>query len=117
HSERPWKMHTVPRRPAGGSQRAKRRVMPSGVLSVPATKLSGTGFAGIEMSFMKTFGRAAVASAYNSMEMLLNLSGRKRVPLPQPGLALWFAPNCIAVNLVAKTMSYLHLQGRNSDPI
>jgi molecular chaperone IbpA len=30
----------------------------------------------MEISFMKTFGRAAVASAYNSMEVLLNLPGR-----------------------------------------
>jgi len=53
HSARPWKMHTVPRRPAGGSQRAKRKLTPSGVLSMPVTKLSGTGLAGIETSFMR----------------------------------------------------------------
>src|SRR6516165_4577472 len=64
-------MQTVPRRPAGGSQRAKRRATPSGVFRVPATKLSGTGLAGIETSFMKAFGRAA-ASAYNSPRASLN---------------------------------------------
>src|SRR5215472_13722868 len=66
-------MQTVPRRPAGGSQRAKRSVTPSGVFSEPATKLSGIGFAGIEMSFMeKRFGRAA-AFAYNSRRRPLNV--------------------------------------------
>jgi len=51
HSLRPGRMHTVPRRPAGGNQRANRSETPSGVLSVPVTMHSGTGFAGIETSF------------------------------------------------------------------
>src|SRR5580704_14116970 len=55
HSLRPWQMQTVPRRPAGGCQRAKRIDTPSGVLSMPVTKLSGTGLAGIETSFMEGF--------------------------------------------------------------
>jgi hypothetical protein len=37
--------------PFGGYQRAKRSETPSGVLSVPVTMPSGTGFAGIETSF------------------------------------------------------------------
>jgi hypothetical protein len=45
-------MHTVPRRPAGGSQRAKRKETPSGVLSAPVTTPSGIGFAGIVISFI-----------------------------------------------------------------
>ena len=39
-------MQTVPLRPAGGSQRAKRSDTPSGVLSVPVTTPSGTGIGG-----------------------------------------------------------------------
>src|ERR1700730_2755368 len=46
-------MHTVPLRPGGGCQRANRIEMPSGVLSMPVTAPSGTGLAGMEMSFMR----------------------------------------------------------------
>src|SRR5262249_8726346 len=49
-STRPGNMHTVPLRPAGGAQRAKRRSAPSGVRIVPVMTSSGTGLAGIETS-------------------------------------------------------------------
>jgi hypothetical protein len=51
-SLRPVKTQTVPLRPAGGAQRAKRNSAPSGVLMVPETTSSGTGLAGIETSVM-----------------------------------------------------------------
>jgi hypothetical protein len=51
-SPRPVKTQTVPLRPAGGAQRAKRNSAPSGVLMVPLTTSSGTGLAGIETSVM-----------------------------------------------------------------
>ena len=51
-SPRPVKTHTVPRRLAGGAQRANRNSAPSGVLIVPLTAFSGTGLAGIETSIM-----------------------------------------------------------------
>jgi hypothetical protein len=65
-------MTTVPLRPAGGSQRAKRKLTPSGVFNSPVTKLSGTGLAGMETSFMRTV-RGSRAHAYNSPSKLLNL--------------------------------------------
>ena len=46
-------MQTVPLRPGGGAQRAKRSSTRSGVFSVPVTTSSGTGLAGMDMSFMK----------------------------------------------------------------
>jgi len=49
-SLRPVKTQTVPLRPAGGAQRAKRSSAPSGVLMVPLTTFSGTGLDGIETS-------------------------------------------------------------------
>src|SRR5215813_7197670 len=51
-SLRPVKTQTVPLRPAGGAQRAKRSSAPSGVLMVPETTSSGTGLEGIETSVM-----------------------------------------------------------------
>ena len=51
-SLRPENTQTVPLRPAGGAQRAKRSSAPSGVLMVPLTTSSGTGLAGIETSVM-----------------------------------------------------------------
>src|SRR5262245_52107654 len=51
-SLRPVKMQTVPLRPDGGDQRAKRSSAPSTVLMVPVTTFSGTGLAGIETSVM-----------------------------------------------------------------
>jgi hypothetical protein len=45
-SLRPVKTQTVPLRPAGGAQRAKRNSAPSGVLMVPETTSSGTGIGG-----------------------------------------------------------------------
>src|SRR4051794_39567256 len=52
-SLRPVKTQTVPLRPAGGAQRAKRSSAPSGVLMVPETTSSGTGLEGIETSVMR----------------------------------------------------------------
>src|SRR6266545_1874522 len=52
NSARPWNRQTVPLRPGGGCQRAKRKVTPSRVLSVPETAPSGTGLAGMETSVM-----------------------------------------------------------------
>src|ERR1700719_2169222 len=72
HSARHCKMTTVPLRPAGGSQRAKRKLTPSGVFNSPATKLSGTGLAGMETSFMEIV-RGSRPDAYNSPSKLLNL--------------------------------------------
>jgi hypothetical protein len=75
----------------------------------------------MEMSFMKTFGRAAVASAYNSLKMLLNLSGKGAFTSRRPELAEGLAPTYATENLFSKTISchvLQHvLQGRNSDPI
>src|SRR5262245_49506786 len=51
-SERPWNRQTVPLRPGGGAQRAKRSETPSGVFRVPETTLSGTGLAGMETRVM-----------------------------------------------------------------
>src|SRR5258706_14838002 len=45
-SARPVKTQTVPLRPAGGAQRAKRNSAPSGVLIMPETTSSGAGLAG-----------------------------------------------------------------------
>src|SRR3954468_24296720 len=61
NSARPWMMQTVPLRPGGGCQRAKRRLTPSRVLSMPVTTSSGTGLAGIETRSMK-FDRSRAAS-------------------------------------------------------
>src|SRR5579872_1251318 len=63
-------MHTVPRRPAGGCQRAKRIETPSRVLRKSVTKLSGTGLAGIEIRLIGGFRRLHVA--YNSPRPRLN---------------------------------------------
>ena len=52
YSARPCNSTTVPLRPGGGSKRAKRSETPSGVLTAPVTTWSGTGLAGMEMSFM-----------------------------------------------------------------
>ena len=52
-----WKTQTVPLRPAGGAQRAKRSSAPSGVRMVPVTTSSGTGLAGIETSVMGEWSR------------------------------------------------------------
>ena len=51
-SPRPVNTHTVPLRPAGGAQRAKRNSAPSRVLIVPETTSSGTGLAGMETRVM-----------------------------------------------------------------
>ncbi len=48
NSARPWNRQTVPLRPGGGCQRAKRRLTPSRALIVPETTSSGTGLAGME---------------------------------------------------------------------
>ena len=53
YSARPCSTTTVPLRPAGGAQRAKRKVTPSGVLMLPVTTSSGAGLAGMETSFME----------------------------------------------------------------
>ena len=53
YSARPCSTTTVPLRPGGGAKRAKRKVTPSGVWMLPVTTSSGTGLAGMEMSFMK----------------------------------------------------------------
>src|SRR5258708_21067287 len=45
-------MHTVPLRSDGGGQRANLIEIPSGVLRTPITAPSGTGLAGMEMSFI-----------------------------------------------------------------
>ena len=64
NSARPCSTTTVPLRPAGGAQRAKRKVTPSGVLMLPVTTSSGTGLAGMETSFMEPeMSRCAVARA------------------------------------------------------
>src|SRR5580698_1842138 len=85
HSPRPCKMTTVPLRPAGGSQRAKRKLTPSGVFNSPVTKLSGTGLAGMETSFMETV-RAWRLDAYNSTPRLLNqMYGTKPVRADRGG--------------------------------
>src|SRR6185437_10094843 len=63
-------MHMVPRRPAGGCQRAKRIETPSRVLRKSVTKLSGTGLAGIEIRLIGGFRRLRVA--YNSPRPRLN---------------------------------------------
>src|SRR5260363_17993 len=52
-SPRPLNTQTVPLRPGGGAQRAKRSSAPSDVLIVPLTTSSGTGLAGIETSVMR----------------------------------------------------------------
>src|ERR1043166_388547 len=62
-------MQTVPRRPGGGCQRAKRSDTPSGVFKQSVTKLSGTGLAEMEMSFIEA-GR--LCPAYSSLPPLLN---------------------------------------------
>src|SRR5690606_22398366 len=51
-SPRPVNRQTVPLRPCGDGHRAKRKSTPSEVLTAPLTQFSGTGFAGIESSFM-----------------------------------------------------------------
>src|SRR3984885_4537995 len=89
HSVRPGNMHTVPRRPAGGSQRAKRSDTPSGVLSVPVTTLSGTGFAGMETSFI---GKSATGKSWLRSWLIARARrfdggrrhGRKRVETAAP---------------------------------
>src|SRR5262249_57808174 len=53
NSERPGNRQTVPLRPGGGAQRAKRNDTPSGVLRVPVTTASGTGLAGMEKRGMR----------------------------------------------------------------
>ena len=60
NSARPWNRHTVPLRPGGGCQRAKRILTPSRVLSMPVTTSSGTGLAGMETRSMK-FDRSRAA--------------------------------------------------------
>src|SRR5262249_708489 len=52
NSARPPNKHTVPLRPGGGAQRANRSETPSEVFIAPVTTFSGTGLAGIEMSFI-----------------------------------------------------------------
>jgi hypothetical protein len=56
NSARPCSSTTVPLRPGGGAQRAKRKLTPSGVLMAPVTTWSGTGLAGVETSFMTAAG-------------------------------------------------------------
>ncbi len=58
NSARPGSTSTVPLRPSGGAQRAKRNATPSGVLKIPVTAPSGTGFAGVEMSVIGAAGAA-----------------------------------------------------------
>src|SRR6202140_388263 len=112
-------MHTVPRRPAGGSQRAKRSATPSGVLSVPATKLSGTGFAGIETSFMRNV-RAVPSPAYNSLRVLLNLARRfagRRAERPRNRAQQRFSAISPGQNNDVEAIGYSLLRGRMADTI
>src|SRR5262249_58789736 len=67
NSERPWNKQTVPLRPGGGSQRAKRSDTPSGVLTVPETAASGTGLAGMETRFMRGGSRTPYSRAPGSL--------------------------------------------------
>src|SRR5262245_15310886 len=55
NSARPGNRHTVPLRPGGGAQRAKRSDTPSGVFSIPLTTSSGTGLAGSETRSMREY--------------------------------------------------------------
>jgi hypothetical protein len=70
NSARPWKMQTVPLRPGGGAKRAKRRLTPSLVFSIPATVSSGTGLAGMEMRVIARAGRGS--GPYTSLGHSLN---------------------------------------------
>src|SRR4051812_7398978 len=54
NSARPVNRQTVPLRPGGGAQRAKRMSTPSRVLSMPLTTSSGTGLAGMETRVMES---------------------------------------------------------------
>ena len=56
NSARPGSTSSVPLRPWGGAQRAKRNATPSGVLRTPVTAPSGTGFAGVEMRVIELLG-------------------------------------------------------------
>src|SRR3569833_561576 len=64
NSARPCNTTTVPLRPGGGAQRAKRKLTPSGVLIAPVTTWSGTGLAGMETSFMDGHEAAAASWAW-----------------------------------------------------
>src|SRR3984893_4110171 len=86
----PVKTQTVPLRPAGGAQRAKRNSAPSGVLMVPATTFSGTGLAGIETSVM---------AADRARWIVLKIKGgererRSRSPLLEPASLPPISPSC-----------------------
>src|SRR5262245_21472656 len=72
NSARPCSTTTVPLRPGGGAQRAKRRFTPSEVLIAPVTTSSGTGLAGMETSFMKQEGERCGPSAYSRVAGVLN---------------------------------------------
>src|SRR5215471_18594969 len=84
-SLRPVKTHTVPLRPAGGAQRAKRSSAPSGVLMVPETTSSGTGLEGIETSVM---GKTAIGGkdwktrgpAVRKRQIIALLNAAERTP-------------------------------------
>ena len=79
NSARPCSSTTVPLRPGGGAQRAKRNFTPSRVLMVPVTTLSGTGLAGMEMSFMDAaVNRCEAAQApYSRARAALNRAPRR----------------------------------------
>src|SRR5215468_7894376 len=89
-SLRPVKTQTVPLRPAGGAQRAKRSSAPSGVLMMPETTSSGTGLAGIETSVM---GQTAIGGKGWKSRGLASESGGKYRPLERRG-ATSISPSC-----------------------
>src|SRR5262249_3574235 len=64
NSARQGNRQTVPLRPGGGAQRAKRSETPSRVLTVPVTTPSGTGLAGMETRFMGEGGRKDEMAEY-----------------------------------------------------
>src|SRR5260370_24262093 len=75
NSARPGSTSSVPLRPWGGAQRAKRNATPSGVLRTPVTAPSGTGFAGVEMSVIRAAGLRREARPYSSPAPGLNARG------------------------------------------
>src|SRR5262249_17782766 len=81
NSARPCRTTTVPLRPGGGAQRAKRRLTPSEVLIAPATTSSGTGLAGMETSFMKEEGERWALRGFSRGATALNPG---LVPLQKP---------------------------------
>src|SRR5262245_2396661 len=72
NSARPCRTTTVPLRPGGGAQRAKRKLTPSEVLITPVTASSGTGLAGVETRFMKKRDERCALRAYSRVATALN---------------------------------------------